>query len=113
MTPEVQNLIRVTGMGSVAAEAFLKSCSEKELAIIRGGEVQRAMDVKADRLQREAIEKKRAAENPPAPVVVDEPDEPTDVILVNETPLPAGTPAASPSDGVSEAPKVEDDPDLP
>lgn len=106
MTPEVQNLIRVTGMGSVAAEAFLKGCSEKELAIIRGGDVQRAMDVKADRLHREAEEKKRAAA---APTRADEPEEPTDVILVNETPLPAGNPEAAPSDGVSEAPKVEDE----
>lgn len=48
----ITNLTRVTGMGRIAAEAFVRTCDEAEIALLDAGSVQQALDAQADRLSR-------------------------------------------------------------
>lgn len=79
---ELQHLMRVTGMGRLAAEAHLKSCDKQEVDLLKEGRVQDSLNLHADRHE---LARKQAR------------------AVVQESPSPAGKRAAKPSGAVSEA----------
>jgi hypothetical protein len=93
MTTPLDNLMRVTGMGKLPAEAFIRTCDEQELSLLNDGSVQAALDLHANRLARTDAGETFV-------------DDPTDIIQSLQAGEFVGT---SPAPSVSEADDDDED----